>query len=46
MELSDTLRGTYLQEGGTPVKIEVDSINVLHSLPVESARLVDIRACM
>ena len=46
MELSDTLSRAYLQEGGTPVEIEVESINVMHSLPVDSARLDDIRASM
>ena len=46
MELSDTLSQTYLQEGGIPVEIEVESINVMHSLPVDSARLDDIRASM
>ena len=46
MELSDTLSRAHLQEGGTPVEIEVESINVMHSLPVDSARSDDIRASM
>jgi RNase adaptor protein for sRNA GlmZ degradation len=44
MELSDMLSREYLQEGGTRVEIEVESINVMHSLPVDSAVLDDIRA--
>ncbi|XP_028414075.1 uncharacterized protein LOC114537143 [Dendronephthya gigantea] len=45
MELSDTLSRAYLQEEGrTPVEMEVESISVMHSLPVDSARLDDIRA--
>jgi hypothetical protein len=40
-ELSDTLSRAYLQESGTPVEIEVESINEMHSLPIE-----DIRASM
>ena len=46
MELSDMLSREYLQEGGTRVEIEVESINVMHSLPVDSAVLDDIRASM
>ena len=46
MELSDTLSRAYLQEGGTPVEIEVESINVIHSFPFDSTRLDDIRASM
>ena len=46
MELSDTLSRAYLHESGTPVEIEVESINVMHSLPVDSARLENIRASM
>ncbi|CAB4003659.1 Hypothetical predicted protein [Paramuricea clavata] len=46
MELSDTLSRVYLHEGGTPVEIEVESINVMRSLLVYSARLDDIRASM
>ena len=46
MELSDKLSRAYLQEGRAPVEIEVESINVMHSLPVDSARLDDIRASM
>ena len=46
MELSDMLSRAYLQESGTLVEIEVESINVMHSLPFDSARLEDIRAIM
>ncbi|CAB3986195.1 Transposon Ty3-G Gag-Pol poly [Paramuricea clavata] len=46
MELSDTLSRAYLHEGGIPVEIEVESINVMHSLLVDSARLDVIRASM
>ena len=40
MVLSDTLRRAYLteQDNRGPVEVEVDSINMVHYLPVSSER--------